>query len=219
VSSAAAGPEPVRIAWRDGEVAGAWHRPQRASPRAALVLGHGAGGDMDMTQLVSVASGLAACGISVMRFNFPYAEAGRGAPDRQDKLEACFWAAAKEASAEADRLYLGGRSLGGRIASHVTADGFPSAGLVFIAYPLHPPGKPDRLRDEHLRRITAPMLFLSGTRDPFATPSLLAATVRDLERATLRWFEGGAHSLRVPGRKDAEVTAEIVAAIDDWIGP
>lgn len=208
--------QPVTLTWRDGEVSGAWHRPPGAS-RGALVLGHGAGGDMDTAQLVAVADRLAAARVAVLRFNFPYREEGRRAPDSQDRLEACYWAVAKEAAGEAERLYLGGRSLGGRIASHIVADGFPASGLVFLGYPLHPPGKPERLRDAHLGRIGVPMLFLSGTRDSFARAELLQRTTKKLRTATLHWFEGGDHSLKVPGRAPEEVAAELVAAILDWV--
>jgi len=207
--------EPVRLAWRDGEVSGEWDHPP-SDANSALVLGHGAGGSMRTPQLVAIADALAGAGIAALRFNFPYAEAGRRGPDKQDRLEACFWGVAKEATHEAERVYLGGRSLGGRIASHIVADGFPAAGLVFISYPLHPPGKPERIRDSHLARIGAPMLFLSGSADPFATPDLLERTVKGLRAATLHWFDGGDHSLKVRGRTPADVTAEIVETILSW---
>jgi hypothetical protein len=99
-------------------------------------------------------------------------------------------------------VLVGGKSLGGRIASMCVADGMPAAGLVFLGYPLHPPGKPERIRDEHLYRIQVPMLFLHGTADPFARPTLLAEVVRKLgERATLEQIEGGDHSFNVRGRR------------------
>jgi predicted alpha/beta-hydrolase family hydrolase len=208
---------PERFAWRDGEVSGA-----RVSPpgpqRARLVLAHGAGGDMNHPQLRGMAEGLAADGIEVILFNFPYREAGRRAPDPQERLEACYWAIAKEESSGAKRLYLGGGSMGGRIASHIVSDGFPAAGLVFQSYPLHAPGKPDRLRNAHLKRIAVPMLFVSGSADPFATPALLEETLKDIPNATLHWIDGANHGLKVKGRTSGDVLDEVVTTISTWIG-
>jgi predicted alpha/beta-hydrolase family hydrolase len=107
--------------------------------------------------------------------------------------------------------------MGGRIASHVVADGFPAAALVFLAYPLHPPGKPEKIRDTHLRRINIPMLFLQGTRDPFATPDLLHETVQSLPLAQLVEVENGDHSFKVLGRSTKDVTAELVEAITRFL--
>lgn len=209
--------ERLRFAWRDGEVSGARNVPD-GDARATIVLGHGAGGDLSGASLVGMAEGLATAGFAVVRFNFPYREAGRKTPDPQEKLEACYWAVAKEVAGGASRLHVGGTSMGGRIASHIVADGFPAAGLVFRSYPLHPPGKPEKLRDAHLRRIGVPMLFLWGTRDPFATEHLLRKTLADLPTATLHEIEGGDHGLNVKGRSPADVLHEVVRTIDDWIG-
>jgi len=172
---------------------------------------------MNHPHLTGVATGLAARGIEVYRFNFPYREAGRRAPDKQDRLEACYWAVAKEVAPSADRLFLGGGSMGGRIASHIVSDGCPSAGLAFQSYPLHPPGKPERMRDAHLRRIAVPMLFVSGTRDSFASGDLLEQTVATLPTATLHRIEGADHGLKVKGRTPQDVNGEVVATIADWI--
>ena len=209
--------EPLTFTWRDGEVSGA-RSVTDGEPRATLVLAHGAGGDMTHPQIAGMAEGLAAHGIEVVRFNFPYREAGRKAPDRQEKLEACYWAVAKEVSASASRLFLGGGSMGGRIASHIVSDGFPAAGLVFQSYPLHPPGKPERMRDAHLARIAVPMLFIWGTHDPFGTPELLERTVASLPSATLHRIEGGDHGLKVRGRTGADVLDEVIGVISRWIG-
>ncbi|HJR19103.1 MAG TPA: alpha/beta family hydrolase [Actinomycetota bacterium] len=207
--------EPLTFAWRDGEVSGA--RISAADPRVTLVLAHGAGGTMNHPTLVALAEGLAATGVTVVRFNFPYTEAGKKAPDRQEKLEACYWAVAKEVAEGTDRLYLGGGSMGGRIATHIVADGFPAAGLILQSYPLHPPGKPERMRDAHLERIGVPMLFLWGTKDPFGTADLMKATMAKLPTATLHPIEGGDHSLKVRGRTMADVYTEIVHTIAAWI--
>ena len=172
---------------------------------------------MNARILVDIADALASRGIAVVRFNFPYAEVGRRVPDPQPRLEACFRAVATSVSEEIPRLFLGGKSMGGRIASHIAADGFPTRGLVFFGYPLHPPGKPDRLRDAHLKRISAPMLFLQGTRDTFATPELLRRTVASLRTAKLVEIEGGDHSFKVPGRASADVLTELIDAAAQFI--
>jgi uncharacterized protein len=209
--------EPLRFAWRDGEVSGVRHAPS-GDRRATLVWAHGAGGTMNHPHVTGVAEGLAAEGIETFRFNFPYTEAGRKSPDKQEKLEACYWGVAKEVAANAGRLYIGGGSMGGRIASHLVSDGFPAAGLVFQSYPLHPPGKPERLRRDHLKRIAVPMLFIWGTRDAFATGDLLEETLAELPTATLHRIEGADHGLKVKGRTQADVLAEVVATIVAWIG-
>ena len=181
-------------------MSGVWNRPGGRA-RSSLVLAHGAGHGMDTRLLVDIAEALAGRGVAVLRFNFPYMEAGRRGPDPQPRLEACYRAVADAVAEEFERPYLGGKSMGGRIASHVVVEGFSAAGLVFLGYPLHPPGKPERMRDAHLRRIEAPMLFLQGTRDPFATPELLHATVEGLPSARFVEIEGGDHSFKVRGAR------------------
>ena len=203
--------------WDSGEVSGVWHRPADGPPRRGLVLGHGASYNMNARFLVDVADALVSRGIAVLRFNFPYSEAGRRIPDPQPRLEACYRAVASAVSEEIPKLFVGGKSMGGRIASHIVADGFPARGLVFFGYPLHPPGKPDRLRDAHLKRISAPMLFLQGTRDSFATPELLHQTVSSLKTAELVEIEGGDHSFKVPGRAPADVMTELIDAAARFI--
>lgn len=202
--------------WDGGEVSGAWNRPD-GDASSALVLAHGAGHGMDTRLLVDIAEALASRGVAVLRFNFPYMEAGRRAPDPQPRLEACYRAVGSAVAEEFERPYLGGKSMGGRIASHVVADGFPAAGLVFLGYPLHPPGKPERMRDAHLHQIKVPMLFLQGTRDPFATPDLLHRTVEGLTAAQLVEIEGGDHSFKVRGRSTAEVTTELLEVADSFL--
>jgi uncharacterized protein len=170
-----------------------------------LVLAHGAGGGMETPLLQGFAEGLGTAGVTCLRFNFAYSEAGRRGPDREPALREV-WTAAFEAGSElGGPVWAGGKSLGGRIASMMVADGdLPAAGLVFVGYPLHPPGRPERIRDAHLDAIEVPMLFLQGTADPFARGDLLESVIERLgDRATLHPVEGGDHSFRVRGgRRD-----------------
>ncbi len=186
-------------------------------PRAVVVLGHGAGGDMNDPLLRSVASALVPFGIEVVRFNFPYRELGRKAPGAQAQSEECYRNVADASRRPHLPLYLGGKSYGGRIATHIVADGFVADGLVLLSYPLHPPGKPERIRDAHLGSIDVPMLFIQGTKDPFATPDLLDATVGRLPRARLHRIDGGDHSLRVKGRDQAGIADEVSREIVSFV--
>jgi hypothetical protein len=208
--------EPDTIEWEGGRVSGVWHHPDgRTGPY--VLLGHGAGGNMHTPQLVGVGDALAARGIGALRFNFAYMEEKRKAPDPPRRLEACYRAAAEHAAGRVERLFVGGRSLGGRMASHIVAAGFPAAGLVFLAYPLHKPGKTDQLRDAHLYTIEPPMLFIQGTRDSFARFDLLTETVSKLPGATLHVIEDGDHGLKVPRRSPAEVVEEIADVTASWV--
>jgi hypothetical protein len=155
---------------------------------------------MEDPLLAGFAEGLTAEGVSCLRFNFPYREVGKKAPDPEPVLRAAWEAAFARGTEMGDPVWAGGKSMGGRIASMVVADGLRAAGLVFVGYPLHPPGKPERIRDAHLPSIRVPMLFLQGTRDSFARPDLLEKTIHRLgERATLHPVEGGDHSFRIRG--------------------
>ncbi len=179
-----------------------------------LILGHGAGAGQTSNFIVSFAGGLAARGIDIITFDFLYREQGRRMPDSNDKLEVCYRAVIESVrekmKSRDDGLAIGGKSMGGRIASQVAAAGIGDlAGLVFLGYPLHPPGRPDRLRAEHLSRIEAPMLFVQGSRDAFGTPDELRPIVTPLEpSADLYVVEGGNHSFKV--RKGAGVSQEDV---------
>jgi hypothetical protein len=207
-------------------LSGELDRPSGARSGIGLVLGHGAGGDMQTAMLVAIAAGLAARGHAVLRFNFPYKEAGRRAPDRPERLEQAYGAAVSslraELGAEMERVVLGGKSLGGRIASIVASKGLDCAGLVFLGYPLHAPGNKKALRDEHLAAVKAPMLFLQGTRDPLCDLALLKPVVAHLSpRATLHVIDGGDHSLDLPKsykRAREDVWEELCDTIDDWLG-
>jgi uncharacterized protein len=193
------------------------------SGSTVIVLGHGAGGNRHTPQLVRFAESLAASSRRVLLYDFPYTDRGRRAPDPPAVLEATTRAVGDfaRASLGAAKLVHGGKSMGGRIASQVVAAGAPADGLVFLGYPLHPPGKPGQLRDRHLPRIEVPMLFVQGTRDTFARPDLLAAVLERLgAKATLHPVEGGDHSfavLKSSGRTPREVEAEVAKVILGWL--
>lgn len=201
--------------------------PDRSGARAQtlVVLAHGAGNDMHSAFLSAVHTGLAARGFAVVKFNFPYKERGGRAPDPAPVLEACYRRVLETVRADAGigatRVVIGGKSLGGRIASHLAADGEPVSGLLFLGYPLHPAGKPQQLRIAHLPRITAPMLFVAGTRDPLARLDLMRAAVARLPGAvTLHLVEGADHSFNVlksVGREPAAVLDEIVETCATWL--
>jgi predicted alpha/beta-hydrolase family hydrolase len=175
-------------------------------PAPLFVFAHGAGAGRDHPWMRRVADGLTRRGVIVVTFNFPYIEARRSAPDRGPVLEEAFQRAWHDATRQTTgRVFAGGKSMGGRIASQAAARQLfepPAAGLVFFGYPLHPPGKANQRRDRHLPTIQCPMLFLQGTRDPFGSPDELRALVETLPRATLHLVEGGDHSLVATKRAD-----------------
>ncbi len=173
--------------------------PKRGADRAVL-LAHGAGADMHAATLTTVADALADARIPSLRFNFPHRAAGRRAPDRPPVLEAAVRDAAAELARRAklppERVVYGGRSMGGRIGSIVAAtDG--ALGLVLLGYPLHPPGKPERLRVEHFAKLRMPVLFVSGTRDAFGTPAELKKHAKAIKgTVTFHWIETGDHGFK-----------------------
>jgi hypothetical protein len=206
----------VKLDWGRGAVSTAWDRPE-GDPFAILTLAHGAGGDLNDSVLRAVAHELSTRGIAVLRFNFPYREAGRRAPGAQTESEECYRAIADRARASGVPLFCGGKSYGGRMASHIVADGFGVDGLVLLSYPLHPPGRFDRLRDQHLMKITSPMLFVQGTNDTFARADLLRATLEALPLAEHVPIHGGDHSLRVKGSPAADVARTIADEIASFV--
>lgn len=190
------------------------------SPAAAL-LAPGAGSGRDHSCLVAVEAALAP--LPVERMDFPYRKRGRKAPDRAPVLLAAVVEAATALAAEHGldpaRLVLGGRSMGGRICSMAVAEGLPAAGLVLVSYPLHPPGRPDRLRTAHLAGIKVPCLFVSGTRDAFATPAELEAATEVIPAPVEHvWVEGGRHELKGADQKVATAVAAWVRALEPPAG-
>jgi predicted alpha/beta-hydrolase family hydrolase len=158
-------------------------------------------------------------GFLSVKFNFDYMDQQRKAPDSQPKLVARYQGVVGEVISgyQPKHLVIGGKSMGGRVASYVAGDISGVSGLVFLGYPLHPPGKPQHLRDEHLYNLTLPMLFISGTNDPFAGRDLLDRVVGKLgSRATLIWVEGGDHSLKRRSKNDDSLRTA-VDAIVTWV--
>jgi len=184
---------------------------------AMLVLGHGAGSPMTAPLLAGFCEAIAGLGVATLRFDFPYMREGRRAPDRAPVLIAAYRAAFAEAQERAGGLpvFAGGRSMGGRMASMAVAEGMPAVGLVFLAYPLHPPGRPEKIRDAHLYDIAVPMLFVQGTRDTFAQPHLLAGVLERLgPLAELVTIDGGDHGFKVAGgRRDPHRIGHSLAAL------
>jgi len=183
--------------------------------RYGLLLAPGASASSNQAALVAVDRAATRAGLAVRRMDFPYALAGRRAPDRPPVLLA---AVVKEAASLAagpdlatDRTFLGGRSMGGRMCSMAVAEGLPAAGLVLISYPLHPPGRPDKMRTEHFGLLDLPCLFVSGTRDSFGSPAELEAAVALIPGpVTAYYIERGDHGLR--GRD-----AEVATLVAEWL--
>lgn len=178
---------------------------------AALVLAPGASAGRDQPALVAIDRAVSAAGIAVERIDFPYRLAARRVPDRPEVLvssirEAAVGLAARLGVAQG-AVALGGRSMGGRMGSMALAEGLPAAALVLVSYPLHPPGKPERLRSAHFPALELPCLFVSGTRDTFASPEELEAATKAIPGPVTHVFvEGGDHGLR---RRDDEVAAAV----------
>jgi predicted alpha/beta-hydrolase family hydrolase len=194
---------------------------------ASLILGHGAGANQQSGFMVDFASALAALGLDVVTFNFLYTEQQRKVPDRAPALEECYRAviASVRDHLESARrgLFIGGKSMGGRIATQVAAAdaALPVAGLVLLGYPLHPPGQPQKLRDAHLPAVRRPMLFEQGSRDAFGTPDELAPILSRLSPSpTMHVVDGGDHSFKLsrkdPARQSA-IFADIQTHIEAWI--
>ena len=217
-------PEPVVIdLGEDRAVSGLWMQPDAAI--AALVLAHGAGAPMTHKSMTAIAEGLAERGVATLRYNFPYMERGSKRPDTPAVAHEAVRAAVGQAARLAPHLplFAGGRAFGGRMTSQAqAAQALPGVrGLVFFAFPLHPPAKPGVERAEHLAAIKIPQLFLQGSRDEFARLDLLEATVGGLGAlTTLKLLDAADHAFHVPaktGRKDADVLGEALDTARAWM--
>ncbi len=217
-------------------VSARYYAPVAPGALATLVLGHGAGAGQTSEFMVDAATSLAAHGLDVLTFNFPFTERARRLPDPQPVLESCYRAVLDHVAGDpvlgAQPLFIGGKSLGGRISSHVAAapDAAQSdspawwprlCGVIFLGYPLHPPGKPQQVRVSHLPQVTVPMLFVQGAKDAFGTPAELQVFLDVLPgSSTLHVVEGGDHSFAVLKRwpiPQAAVYEQATAAVVAWI--
>ena len=220
--------EQLTINVNDKESVTALLYPAAKKIRAGLtaLLGHGAGANQLSGFMRMFAQGLAARGLDVMTFNFIYMEQGRSVPDQKPKLESCFRAVidaiAKHRKLKTNRLVVGGKSMGGRIASQVVAAradaplALDVSGLVFLGYPLHPPGNPAKPRVEHLQHIQKPMLFVQGTRDALGTPEEIQPFIKNLRPpAKIYAIEGGDHSFKAPKKFGMDQPQIYEAAMDE----
>ena len=209
------------------DITSVWAIPDEFAPGQtdAIILAHGAGNDMNHPFMSYFHEAFARAGQLSVKFNFPYTEAGRKAPDRPALLERT-WVAVAHAVAHDDRwrprrLFLAGKSLGGRIASLAVAHGLPCDGLIFLGYPLHSPKQTEKTRTEHWPDIHCPTLFLEGTRDTLCDLQLLESLLPHLSgSSTLKIIEGGDHSFKVPrslNRPQDQVYEDMVHTAVDWM--
>jgi predicted alpha/beta-hydrolase family hydrolase len=207
----------------DGRSTTAIHYPAEKPRKALLVLAHGAGAGQKHPFMVATANGLAARGIDVVTFDFPYMHAKRGAPDKAPVLEHCFRAVIEAGRSikglSRHRLFIGGKSMGGRMATHLGAQELPDLnGIVVLGYPLHPPGQRAKLRVAHLPAIAVPVLIVQGEKDVFGSPSELEPHLKVLKAAvTLHPVDGADHSLTVRSKRGAEVFDGILTTISEWM--
>ena len=220
-------PTSIDVAVGTGASTTALVYPADERPSATLILGHGAGAGQHSTFMVDFAGALSQLGLDLVTFNFLYTEQKRKIPDRAPVLEECYLAviAAVRAHVESarERLFIGGKSMGGRIATQVAAAdaALPLAGLVLLGYPLHPPGQSQKLRDAHLPSVRRPMLFVQGRRDAFGTPDELTPIFARLSPPpTMHVVEGGDHSFKLSRKdpaKQAAIYGEVQSKIVEWI--
>jgi uncharacterized protein len=193
------------------------------SENAIFVCAHGAGGNMSDRAMLAAANTLRGRGFGVVRFNFLYKERGSGRPDAMPKLMDTVATVVDHVRTELapKTLIIGGRSMGGRAASMLAADGFDANGLFLLAYPLHPEGQPEKLRDAHLPRITMPVLCINGTRDGLCTPEIMMRVLTTVTAPwEMHWLDGADHSFHVlksSGRNDAAVLAEVGDVSERWL--
>lgn len=214
------------IAWRvevGGEDVSAVFDASDTLDAPVFVFAHGAGGNLADRGVVRTAQVLRQHGVHTVRFNFVYRERKSSRPDPMPKLTGCITEVVRRVRQELDphRLIIGGRSMGGRAASMLASEGFACDGLLLLAYPLHPPGRPQQLRSSHLPAIRAPVLCISGTRDDFCTRTLMEHVLTTVPPTwRMHWIEGADHSFHVlksSGRSDADVMQEIGAVSASWL--
>lgn len=203
----------ISIDWEGGRVSG------RLYGRAGtgFLLAHGAGTDQGHPRIVGLAAALADRGFKVLTFNYPYTESGRSRPDSTERLLACHRAAVgRLVNLAGSNPILGGRSMGGRMASYLAAQGIPCLGLVLYAYPLHPAGRPEALRIDHLGDIPVPILAFQGDRDALSRMDLYDLHLRP--RVTTVLMEGARHDLKLPGLTAAASDEWMAEQTAEWVG-
>lgn len=207
----------------DREISVALHLPPKVTMDAVLVLGHGANNTMNHPLLVGVAERLTREGLVTVRFNFPYAEEGKPRPDPDPVLEGVMRLVAGYVAELAEfkglELFLGGKSMGARLAAQIVAQDLGASGLVFLGYPLHPPGKPENLRDRPLYALPCPVLFIQGTRDPFCQLARLGTVLSQIPvRCDVHLLPGRGHSFEDrSGELPEEVLDQVTRVILGWL--
>ena len=213
-----------RIAVGDEQTTAVFEPAAAKAGSAVFVCAHGAGGHMSDRAMLQVTKALRDHGVHVVRFNFLYTEKRSGRLDPMPRLEACTEAVVAHVRDELapEKLVIGGRSMGGRAASMLASKGFECSGLLLLAYPLHPAGRPDQLRDAHLPLIRVPVLCFNGTRDALCTPALMERTLERVPTTwQMHWLDTADHSFHVlkrSGRSDADVLTEVASVSAEWIG-
>lgn len=211
----------VRLPNATAQVSTAWEDP-RGDARGVVAIAHGAGAGMEHPFLVGFAAALREQGFATVRFNFAYMEAGRRMPGPAAHSILTWRAVVERVRADAPGapVWACGKSYGGRMASVAAAEGLEVDGLVYLGYPLHPPGKPEKPRVEHLPAVRPPQLFVEGTNDPFVQPrSQLEEAVTSCQDARIAWVEGGGHSFEVKGRRRPadEVGASLAPLVAEFL--
>lgn len=206
-------PHSLKVDWTGGEVTA----KLVGGGGNGILLAHGAGTDQENPALVALRDGLAARGHTVMTFNYPYTERGSRRPDPTARLVECHEAAADTLRSKVERVFLAGRSMGGRMGTYLAAGGYPCSGLVLYSYPLHPAGKPEKLRAAHLPDVTQPMLFFVGSNDPLSRMELFDRYIRPLPNATVEVLAGANHGFGGRGWTVESMVERLVAGTDRFI--
>jgi predicted alpha/beta-hydrolase family hydrolase len=212
-----------RVAVGDEATTAVYDPAAAEGPRIVFACAHGAGGHMGDRGMLAACDALRSRGIGIVRFDFLYRARGSGRPDPMPKLMQTVSAVVSHVREEVkpDVLVIGGRSMGGRAASMLAAEGFPCDGLLLLAYPLHPAGQPEKLRDAHLPSIQVPVLCFNGTRDDLCRPDLMERVLRTVgPNWTMHWLQGADHSFHVlksSGRTDPQVLDEMGDAARAWV--
>lgn len=214
---------PSRVVVGEEQTMAIWEPAAVAARRAVFVCAHGAGGHMNDRSMLALSAALRGQGIDVVRFNFLYREKGSGRPDPMPRLTDCLTAVVSRVRDELQPgvLIVGGRSMGGRAASVLTAGRFPCEGLLLLGYPLHPAGEPGKLRAAHLPAIRVPVLCFNGTRDALCRRDLMEGVVAQLgSNWSMHWLEGADHSfhvLKTSGTTDAAVLQQVGETVGAWL--